>query len=60
VQTLVTVRGRLDKAAFWNPHDGKTTPISGLHHLEGPDGPRTQFSLRVEALSSLAVVGVQK
>ncbi|GGL35075.1 glycosyl hydrolase [Caulobacter rhizosphaerae] len=60
VQTLVTVRGRLDKAAFWNPHDGKTTAISGLRHLEGPDGPRTQFSLRVEALSSLAVVGVQK
>jgi hypothetical protein len=60
VQTQVSVRGRLDKAAFWNPHDGKTSPISDLRHLNGPDGPVTQFSLRVDGLSSLAVVGTQR
>jgi hypothetical protein len=60
VQTQVSVRGRLDKAAFWNPHDGKTSPISDLRHLNGPDGPVTQFSMRVDGLSSLAVVGTQR
>ena len=60
VDTVVTVRGRLERGAYWNPHDGKTSPLQALRYQDGPEGPMTEFRLAVGALSSLAVVGTLK
>ena len=58
VETRVTLRGRLTGAELWNPHTGDTTPIGDVQHRTGPAGGFTEFTLRVPAVSSMAVVGV--
>lgn len=60
IETVVTLKGRLTGARFWNPHDGTTRTIPGLRHRQEGDGTVTEFALNVPALSSLAVVGVRR
>lgn len=58
VETTVTLRGRLTRAQFWNPHDGKVADVADLRHRRTADGVVTEFQLKVAPLSSMAVVGV--
>ena len=60
ISTIVSLRGRLSDAAFWDPHTGKTVPITAARYTSDEAGPRTEFKLDVPALHSLAVVGRMK
>lgn len=60
VDTVLSLRGRLVDGAFWDPHTGKTAPISAVRYTADAAGPRTEFHLSVPALHSLAVVGSMK
>ena len=58
IETVVSVRGRLTRAQFWNPHDGTTTNATGLRYREDAQGVRTEFDLRLGSVATMAVVGV--
>lgn len=57
IDTVVTLRGRLTAAEFWDPHTGKISKIAGIRHVANGGETRTEFSLNLPPLQSLAVVG---
>jgi hypothetical protein len=60
VDTLVTLRGRIEYPRWWNPHDGSVTPIKGVRYRKAPQGTFTEFVLSLPPVSSIAVVGARR
>jgi len=57
IDTVVSLRGRLNAAQFWNPHSGHITPVIDVHITGKGTETRTEFRLRLPPVHSIAVVG---
>lgn len=57
VDTVVTLRGRLEQPRLWNPHDGSTSEVQGLKYRLVLGETVTDIKLSVPAVSSVALVG---
>lgn len=57
IDTVVTLRGRLERPQLWNPHNGMIVPAGNVSYRKTPAGDLTEIGLKVGPISSVFVIG---
>jgi hypothetical protein len=57
IDTIVTLRGRIERPQLWNPHNGLIVPAEQVSYSKTSAGEMTEIGLKVSPISSLFVIG---
>lgn len=57
IDTVVTLRGRIEGLQFWNPHNGAISPAEPVFFRKTPTGDTTEVGLKVGPISSAFLIG---
>jgi hypothetical protein len=57
IDTVVTLRGRIESPQLWDPHNGTIAPAEQVSYSKTPAGEMTEIGLKVGPISSVFVIG---